>query len=401
VRVPPRDLLLLSLVVVSTYTAEGIVELAMPPYLAARGSEELAIGVVLAATYVAAFLVRVPAGLLYSERRASALVAGASLVVSAATLAYGLAPDLVTLVFLRLVHGAFFSGVTTLNMAQFFDARPSDYGRGATMGLMSAALALGYTFGNAIGGWWAELFGFPATFALAAVFPILAAVANSKVATPTPRAAPADRPVGLRAGLRAARRPGILLAAMLLFSLNFLNQMYGPFFNLYALGIGLSLTTIGLMRSVSSLAAVGTRLGAWVWSNALPPDAMSRLAITVSAVLIAVTPLSTSIPILLVLATAVAMLRSVVTITGSMSVMEATDATPEQRGVASAVFNMGKDVGSMSGPLFGGLVAQIAGIPTMMTVLPVATLALFWTITLATLPALRRERARTAGIVAE
>ena len=66
-----------------------------------------------------------------------------------------------------------------------------------------------------------------------------------------------------------------------------------------------------------------------------------------------------AISLLAPLTVGLAVLRSVVTVTGGVNVIDATEATAEQRGMASGLFNMGKDLGALSGPLFGGLVSAL------------------------------------------
>jgi predicted MFS family arabinose efflux permease len=299
---------------------------------------------------------------------------------------------------LRLVHGFAFGVSTTLNMAQFFDVRPAGFERGRAMGLFAACLAFGNMIGNMVGGWWADTFGFESAFTTAAVFPLLAAAINLQIRT-EPRTgavkATPGRPLGgtLQRSLDALRNPGILLAALLLFCLNLLNLMFVPFFNLYGLGIGLSLTVLGLLRGVASFSSVFTRVFAGELSRWLSYRTISRVGITASALCVCVVPLTAAVALLLPLVTAVSVLRSILTVTGGVSVIDATETTAEQRGVASGIFNMGKDLGSIAGPFFGGVIAGQVGVGPMMQVVAVATLALFWGGTALLEPRLRRARA--------
>jgi hypothetical protein len=76
--------------------------------------------------------------------------------------------------------------------------------------------------------------------------------------------------------------------------------------------------------------------------------------------------------------------------------MDATNTTAEQRGLASGIFNIGKDLGAIVGPLIGGLVAEQVGVGPMMQVVAVTTLVVFWGATAAIEPGVRRARARAA-----
>jgi predicted MFS family arabinose efflux permease len=205
-----------------------------------------------------------------------------------------------------------------------------------------------------------------------------------------PTTAPAPRGGTLQRSLDALRNPGILLATLLLFCLNVLNLMFVPFFNLYGLGIGLSLTALGLMRGVASFSSVFTRVFAGELGRWLSYRTISRVGITASALLVGAVPLTTAVLALVPLVTAVSVLRSILTVTGGVSVIDATETTAQQRGVASGIFNMGKDLGAIVGPFFGGVVAGQVGVGPMMQVVAVATLVLFWGGTALVEPRVRR-----------
>ncbi len=397
----PRNLLLVYLVVVGTYTAEGFISVVLSPYLKQQGVPLSQIGAIVAAMSVASLFSRLPAGVLYRPGRANLSIAGAAAVVAAATFFYPRSDSELVLGGLRLVHGFAFGVSTTLNMAQFFDVRPADFERGRAMGIFAACLAFGNMIGNVVGGWWADMFGFEAAFTTAAIFPLLAAAINLQIRVEprgAARQATPSRPGGstLQRSLEGLRNPGILLATVLLFCLNLLNLMFVPFFNLYGLSIGLSLTVLGLLRGIASFSSVFTRVFAGELGRWFSYNTISRVGITASALLVCAVPLTTAVALLLPLVTAVSVLRSVLTVTGGVSVMDATETTAEQRGVASGIFNMGKDLGSIAGPFLGGLVAGQVGVGPMMQVVAVATLVLFWGGTAVLEPRLQQARVRAA-----
>jgi predicted MFS family arabinose efflux permease len=397
----PRNLVLVYLVVVGTYTAEGFISVVLSPYLQHQGVSLGQIGAIVAAMSVASLISRLPAGVLYRPHRANVSIALAAAVVAAATFFYPRSESELVLGGLRLVHGFAFGVSTTLNMAQFFDVRPASFERGRAMGIFAACLAFGNMLGNVVGGWWADTFGFESAFTTAAVFPLVAGAINLQI-RPAPRALAAkpDRSVArsssLQRSLDALRNPGILLATLLLFCLNVLNLMFVPFFNLYGLGIGLSLTALGFMRGIASFSSVFTRVFAGELGRWFSYNTISRVGITLSAIFVAVVPLTTAVVLLAPLVTAVSVLRSILTVTGGVSVMDATETTAEQRGVASGIFNMGKDLGSIAGPFFGGVIAGQVGVGPMMQVIAIATLVLFWGGTALLEPRLQRAREQRA-----
>jgi predicted MFS family arabinose efflux permease len=358
------------------------------------------IGAIVSALALASLFSRLPAGLLYRPRRANVSIAVAGVAVAAATFLYPRTDNELVLGGLRLLHGFAFGVSTTLNMAQFFDVRPPSFDRGRAMGLFAAAIAAGNMLGNFIGGWWADHLGYEAAFTAAALFPLLAAAINLQVHyEPSPHelskaavAGEKKRSRGFRATLAALANPGILLAALLLFCLNLMNQMYVAFFTLYALAIGLSLTTVGFLRAAGSFGGIFTRVFAGELGRFWTARQITRVGITASAVVLFLIPTTTVLALLAPLTVGLAVLRSVVTVTGGVNVIDATEATAEQRGMASGVFNMGKDLGALSGPLLGGLVSAQVGVAAMMQVIAVAALLLFWVPTLGL--ELRQRRAR-------
>jgi predicted MFS family arabinose efflux permease len=424
-----RTLVLLWAVVVCIYSNEGFINVILPAYLQHQSVALAHLGGIVAAMHVAALASRIPAGLLYRPDRANWYVALAAAAVAAATFAYPRTDSELALGALRLVHGFAFGIATTLNMAQFFDVRPRGVEPGRAMGVFATFLALGFLIGGFLGGFWADTFGFESAFTTAALFPFAAALLNlrlrhapatgkmpagepggmvpttaSRAATPASAARPPagatrapTRPATstLRASLAALRNPSIVMAALLLFCTNLLNQAFIPFFTLYALQVGLTLTVVGTIMGVGSLFALLTRPIAGELSRWWSYPTISRGAMTLSAVVVLLVPATAWAWMLGGINVAVQVLRSVLTVTGGASVINATDTTAEQRGVASGLFNMGKDLGSILGPLLGGLVAAQVGVALTLPVMAVATLVLFWSATLSL--AARLRRAPTAG----
>jgi predicted MFS family arabinose efflux permease len=363
------------------------------------------IGAIVSAMALASLFSRLPAGLLYRPRRANVLIALAGVAVAAATFLYPRTDNELVLGGLRLVHGFAFGVSTTLNMAQFFDVRPPEFDRSRAMGLFAACIAAGNMTGNFVGGWWADTFGFQSAFTAAAVFPLVAAAINLQIHHQPPAeglaAGEKKASYGPRAMLAALGNPAILLAALLLFCLNLMNQMFVAFFTLYALAIGLSLTAVGFLRAAASFSAIFTRVFAGEWGRFWSAQRITRVGISASAVVLFLVPTTTTLLFLAPLVVGMAVLRSIVTVTGGVNVIDATDATAEQRGMASGLFNMGKDLGAMSGPLLGGLVSAQVGVGPMMQVIAVTALVLFWGATALFEPRLRRRRATRLAQAAE
>src|SRR5205823_14417719 len=104
---------------------------------------------------------------------------------------------------------------------------------------------------------------------------------------------------------------------------------------------------------------------------------------------------STALAFLAAVCTAVAMIRGMICVANTVILMEETDENPGLRGMGSAVVSMSRDVGSILGPLIGGLVAAAYGLDNMFRLVPVPLVALY-------IPLLLRELslARTAAYAA-
>src|SRR5258708_291844 len=84
----PRNLVLIYLVVIGTYSAEGFITVVLPPYLQYQGVPLDRIGALVSMLALASLLSRLPSGLLYRPRHANISIALASVAVAVATFLY-------------------------------------------------------------------------------------------------------------------------------------------------------------------------------------------------------------------------------------------------------------------------------------------------------------------------
>jgi len=251
------------------FTADGVLLLALPRFVAGPlGGGNVAVGLVVGAFSVSAFLLRPWAGMAADRHgRRILMVAGASL-FSLSVCGYLIATTIPILVLMRLLTGVgealFFVGAVSANM----DLAPAER-RGEAMSFASLSLYVGIGAGPFIGEVVIDHAGFHGAW-VAAIGLALVAVALS-LRLPPMRPAQADvQPGGHRLVHRAGLLPGAVLLAMLWGMAGFL-----AFVPLYALDLGMAGASLvlGLFAAiVVAIRSVGARipdrLGAGVTTRA-------------------------------------------------------------------------------------------------------------------------------------
>src|SRR5581483_1589452 len=105
------------------------------------------------------------------------------------------------------------------------------------------SLALGYSTGNFFGGLIADHWGYALTFQLGAALSLVA------VALLWWLRAPSAGKLTWAEALRAMVEPELAIVVLVAMFLNLLHQMGGVFISLYGLGVGMTLTQIGVLRA--------------------------------------------------------------------------------------------------------------------------------------------------------
>ncbi|HET7090652.1 MAG TPA: MFS transporter [Anaerolineae bacterium] len=409
--------------------SEGTIHVIFPPFLESLAYAVSQIGVLSSLFAVLQLAARLPAGAFYAPQRARVILVGGLALLGLTALGFPTVQGLVPLVALIGLHGFAFGTITTVALALCIDTRPKDYPSGAMMGWYTSAIAAGYAVGQPIGGYLADEFGFPMGFGALAGFSLLAILIllslprlgqSHQKTGPIPSAHPATaghaghtrHQWSLRFDPR--RLPAeVLLATLIVFFVNMMFRSLHTFFPLYALAAGITLTQIGLLRSMLSLAAAVVRPFSGKLFQVIHYRRVNHMAMIGAAASVLLSPLMVgSMTLLAVLHTLMGLSRGLTRVTSATMLAEsnATEAPPlsppsdggddrggrnARIGIWSGVYNAGLDLGSITGPAVGGILAGWIGIPNMLGTIAIGVLGTYVFISLLA----RRRRVPVAAAV--
>ncbi|HEY2219631.1 MAG TPA: MFS transporter [Gaiellaceae bacterium] len=368
----------------------------MPVYLSHdAGIGPAVMGAIVGSFAVASLAARLPVGLAYSVTRGTRfLLAGGA----CSALAFALTPfttSPLALGVLSALNGVGWSVATTAQLALLVARRPGGVTTAEAMGWFAGATALGNVAAGLLGGGIADLVGVRESFYVLAVTPLLAALLMSRTAgasaTDADMAAPpAPRTPVVRSvtGLPLAVWVGVLV----MFFINGLNAVTNTFHPVIALAAGLSLTQIGALSSMRSWASSSSRFGSGpVFSRFDPASLTLPLVVAGSLATCAIPSVITSFVLQIPLFLIAGLSRGLLRVTGSADAFEGAGEDERRHGVTAALLYGGLDLGKIAGPVIGGVVAGLFGIPTMFRVVPIGFLVVYLVLAI---PARRAVQAR-------
>ncbi len=386
-----QNLIRVYLVIFLITCAEGTIHVIFPPFLESRAYTVGQIGVLSSLFAVLQLAARLPAGAMYSPRRARLALAGGLALLGLTALGFTAFNGLVPLIAMIGLHGFAFGVITTVALALCIDTKPKDYSSGAMMGWYTSAIAAGYAVGQPVGGNLADTFGFPVGFDALAAIALLAILILFSLPGLGP-SAPEDATEPTRHRHRQwqllfdpRRLPAeVLLATLIVFFVNMMFRSLHTFFPLYALAAGLSLTQVGFLRSLLSLAAAVVRPFSGRLFQVIHHRRVNHLAMVAAAGSVILSPVMIgSLTLLAGLHTLMGLSRGLTRVTSATMLAESNQAGAGQSvGVWSGVYNAGLDLGSITGPAIGGLLAAWVGIPWMLVVIPIVVLGTYAIISL-------------------
>jgi MFS family permease len=373
---------------------EGLIGGIVSPFLADQGYVPAAIGFLVALEGVVSLLSRLPSGLIYRGRRATTLLRGALAAQVLVAAAYPFATGLLAFGLARAVQGLAFGLGTTVNFAAFMDSLPARQEGGSTamsgVGVYLAFVSAGFVIGNFLSGFAVDRLGYGAAFGLAALFSLVAlpfAVAPPRRAAP-PGALAAPRPATpapprwprrgrLPAGASSYLAPDVLAMVLLAFIMLVLYTVVGTFFPLFALGVGLSLSQVGIVRGLQSLANTLTRPFTGELSRRLGYRRVGHVGLLITVLLTSALPLFPHFETYVVVFLLLGLVRGAALVSNSMMAVDLATQRGLSRGVISGVLNAGQDLGGIAGPILGGLLAGPFGVAAALHALPLAVYALY------------------------
>jgi len=356
--------------------------LILSPYLQHLQFPVATIGSLIALSPVFSLVSRLPSGLAYRQDRARVLIAMGMVTTGICNVLYSTATSSLIFALVHGVNGFAYGAVTTLYMASYVDSLPVGENRSHAMGYYVGSLAVGYATGNFLSGYLADLFGYSVTFYIAAFLSLLSVpfiwvlggaesqetVQNRGTWTVKPR---------FRDSLSAALNPKMVVVVVVALFLNFLNQVGGVFFPLYGLSVGLTLTQVGVIRALYSMCNAITRPLSGLVVNRFGHRRLSYAGLVIQSVLMASAPFFTSFAPLVAVFLAAGFLRAVAIVGNAVGLVQDVDESKIPRGVASGIYNAAGDLGNISGPILGGLIASITGVAGLFIAAPLGATVLF------------------------
>ena len=373
-------------------TTKGTVEIVFPPYLVGYGYTLTLIGVITSLVAVVQLASRVPIGVAYRADRAARQFAVALVAFGLSGSGFAFADGHpVAVVALTLVHGFAFGSAGTLGLALVIDITEGKRA-GASMAWYTAAISAGYALGSIVGGTLADVIGIPATMGLIGLLPIVAALVVLALPAIEGAPLPSDRGPGLGGLLRAgAKLDGrVWLAFVTVLYINLLWDSLDTFFVIFAPSVGISLAVVGFLRALKSGAAVFIRVTGAVLLEHIDHRRVTLVGVLAAGVTMVMLPTSSSMAVLVPAFVVLGLARGVLRATSAATIAELRSEGRDV-GLASGVYNAGLDIGSIAGPVLGGAVASVIGIPQMFQAVALMSLAAWLAV------ALSSARTRTAA----
>jgi DHA1 family multidrug resistance protein-like MFS transporter len=378
------------LAITAITSAEGTGGLLVPLLLNDSGYSAAAIGPLVAIIGVASLASRFPAGAAYRPSRARWLLAGSIIAAAASSVFYPfVVMDTPLFALVRTINGLAEGTATTVNLALFIDSLPPGLARARGMGLYGGGMAAGFMIGNLTGGFMAGVFGYPAAFALGALFWLIALL--QALLTPEPAAAhtdathsrraqaPVGRLQGIRSTLKALGDPRAASVILVAFSLNALHQIGHTFFPVLARNIGLELGEIGFIRSAHAMVNAIARPISSPLIGRLGAQGASLSALFAQSVLLAFVPLMAlgGFPALLLIFLLIGSTRALGFTANATALAEDIPESRLSRGLSTSLFTAAKDIGNIAGPLIGSALTPIIGFAQMFVGAPVLLLVFY------------------------
>jgi len=339
----------------------------IPPFLDDLRIPVAVIGTLISLGPILALMSRLPVGMVYHRNRARSLISIAVLAMGITNYLYSFAQNGLVFAVVHALNGFAYGAVTTLYMAFYVDSLAPEENRSHAMGYYVGTLALGYSTGNFFGGLVADHLGYGPTFQMAAFLSLVPVALLWFLHRPSRADArkTEEKPktkLTSRESLKALLEPELATVVIVALFLNLLHQMGGVFISLYGLGVGMSLTQIGLIRAAYAGCNAVTRPISGHVVNKLGHRGLSYAGIPLQSALLMLIPLFTGFGTILVVYVLSGLMRAIVVVANAVGLVQDVDENKVQRGLASGVYNAAGDLGNILGPSLGGLIAQATGI---------------------------------------
>ncbi|MGZ9254326.1 MAG: MFS transporter [Candidatus Binatia bacterium] len=281
------------------------------------------------------------------------------------------------------LNGFAYSAVTTLYMAFYVDSLAPDENRNHAMGYYVGCLAVGYSMGNFLGGVIADHWGYSWTFQLGALLSFVAVGLLWSLHGPSGDGAAQGKgkeatKLSVRESFKALLEPELATVVLVALFLNLLHQMGGVFISLYGLGVGMSLTQIGIIRAAYAGCNAVTRPISGHVVNKVGHKGLSYFGLPLQSLILMLVPLFTGFGTILFVYVASGFMRAIVVVANAVGLVQDVPESKVRRGLASGVYNAAGDMGNILGPSIGGFIAHATGIASVFVVGSLGSTALFF-----------------------
>jgi len=373
----------INVVIFLVTTTEGCIRLLFPPFFSSLGFHSSTIGYMFSLLAIATLTSRLPGGLWYALKRRRLLL-NLTVFLLAGTACFLALPLSMTAVIITLAgHGICFGIVTTLLLAFCIDNIDNKQSPVGAMALYTAFIAGGYATGNMVAGLFASYLGISATFWVAGIFTYCALILLLTVRWPGIKFSKeysniSDNSkndflllriwnsVKMAAGLPL----GVYVAFVLVFYINFVNQLVDVYFPLLAMQAGLTLSVIGILQGFKAWCATLIRFGSGFVLHKISYPLANNYSLMALAVAASLLAKSLWLPVLIGIFITMGLGRGVIRVTSAIFLAECHFDSSRQKGVASGVYNAGLDLGDILGPVVAGATISFWGLTGVFLVLP-------------------------------
>jgi predicted MFS family arabinose efflux permease len=182
----------------------------------------------------------------------------------------------------------------------------------------------------------------------------------------------------VRESFKALLEPELATVVLVALFLNLLHQMGGVFISLYGLGVGMSLTQIGIIRAAYAGCNAVTRPISGHVVNKVGHKGLSYFGLPLQALILMLVPLFTGFGTIIAVYVASGFMRAIVLVANAVGLVQDVPESKVRRGLASGVYNAAGDMGNILGPSIGGFIAHATGIASVFVVGSVGSTALFF-----------------------
>jgi MFS family permease len=395
-------LLLYALSTLST-TSNGSMTFVLPLNLDRLGQPLPVVGTIVALIGLGSLISRVSGGAWYQLSRARWLTMASFVLMGCSTVALGLNDTVPFQAVFAGLHGFSFGLATTFLLAMLIDIRPPEDSAATTMSWYTAAIAAGYTLSAVLGAQSIEWLGYSPAFVTSGLVALAAAALTPSLRLP--REVPPPAALDPRAPQPPAGRlrtvlslpAGVWLGTLLVFYLTFIADTYQTYYPIYAVGIGVTIGTLGLLRVAHSIASTGVRFAGAGLFRIVPVAVVNHVMTIVMALALIALTVVTSDTILVVLFGVLGACRGLLRVTSATLVAEERRPPGVSAGLVSGIYNAGADLADLFSPPLVGALAAALTIPTAFTLTGIVLPVGYYTVWLAVRTGRRRGQRLAQG----